>query len=254
MATMRYAVRCLAVAAMLMTVAKAETYTVGDTDGWSSGVEYTAWVSGKSFKVGDNLVFRYLPNHDVLEVSKADYDSCSPDSPINSDNSGSTTISLKSIGKRYFICGTIGHCDQGMKLAVDTLGSSSSPPPPAATPPPAISPPSPATPPPAASPPPSSPATPPPAATPPSSSTPDTPPTTTPASPPVSSPPPKTSSPNSAPTMSPPAKSPTGSPNTSPGVPPPPVSKVTPTPQPSSGYKISYGASFAFALIILAAI
>lgn len=30
-------------------------YDVGDTSGWASGVDYTNWVSGKTFKVGDNL-------------------------------------------------------------------------------------------------------------------------------------------------------------------------------------------------------
>ncbi|CAM9000116.1 unnamed protein product [Rhodiola kirilowii] len=139
------------------------TYTVGDTDGWSSGTDYTTWVSRKSFKVGDKLVFTYLPNHDVLEVSKANYETCTSSSPISSDNSGSTTISLTAVGKRYFICGKIGHCLQGMLLEVDTsAASSSSPPPPATTSPPPSS---------LETPPPSSPTTPPPptTATPPSS-------------------------------------------------------------------------------------
>jgi len=30
-------------------------YTVGDSSGWSSGVDYSTWASGKTFKVGDNL-------------------------------------------------------------------------------------------------------------------------------------------------------------------------------------------------------
>lgn len=30
-------------------------YTVGDSNGWTSGVDYTNWVSGKTFKVGDAL-------------------------------------------------------------------------------------------------------------------------------------------------------------------------------------------------------
>ncbi|CAM8925230.1 unnamed protein product [Rhodiola kirilowii] len=144
---------CLAVAALLMTVAKAKSYTVGDADGWTAGPDYTTWTSGKTFKVGDELVFTYLPNHDVLEVLKKDYNTCSASSPISADNSGSTTIPLTAVGKRYFICGTPGHCDLGQKLEVDTLGSSSSPPPPAATSPP---PPVQKTPPPVATPPPSS--------------------------------------------------------------------------------------------------
>jgi len=30
-------------------------YNVGDSSGWASGVDYTNWASGKTFKVGDNL-------------------------------------------------------------------------------------------------------------------------------------------------------------------------------------------------------
>lgn len=30
-------------------------YTVGDTNGWTSGADYTTWVSGKTFRVGDAL-------------------------------------------------------------------------------------------------------------------------------------------------------------------------------------------------------
>lgn len=30
-------------------------YTVGDSSGWALGVDYATWVSGKTFKVGDNL-------------------------------------------------------------------------------------------------------------------------------------------------------------------------------------------------------
>ncbi|KAL9661031.1 hypothetical protein QQ045_025850 [Rhodiola kirilowii] len=184
MAMVRNVVTCLAVAALLMTVAKAKSYTVGDDDGWTAGPDYTTWASGKTFKVGDELVFTYLPNHDVLEVSKKDYETCSASSPISSDSSGSTSIPLTAAGKRYFICGTPGHCDMGQKLEIDTMGSSSSPPPPVAT-----------------------------------------------------------SLPSTPATLPPP-----------PAIPPPCVSKETPTPKPSSAYTISHGASFAFALMMLAAI
>lgn len=49
-------VSCLAVTALLLTVTNATSYTVGDADGWTAGfVDYKAWASGKSFKVGDEL-------------------------------------------------------------------------------------------------------------------------------------------------------------------------------------------------------
>ncbi|CAI9772721.1 unnamed protein product [Fraxinus pennsylvanica] len=35
---------------------------------------------------------------------------------------------IKPEGKRYFICGTAGHCEQGMKLEIDTVAASAPPP------------------------------------------------------------------------------------------------------------------------------
>lgn len=35
--------------------AVAVTYTVGDSAQWDSGVDYTVWVTGKTFRVGDTL-------------------------------------------------------------------------------------------------------------------------------------------------------------------------------------------------------
>ncbi|OIW04017.1 hypothetical protein TanjilG_30293 [Lupinus angustifolius] len=83
--------------------------------------------------------FQYPPKHKVIEVSKAGYDSCQPSNPIQSYNDGTTTIPLTPEGKRYFICGTIGHCRQGMKLEIDTLDSATSASP-EASPSPALSP------------------------------------------------------------------------------------------------------------------
>ncbi|KAF6170292.1 hypothetical protein GIB67_042982 [Kingdonia uniflora] len=101
----------------------ATVYTVGDTSGWTTGVDYSTWTSDKTFAVGDTLVFNYGGGHTVDEVSSGDYSSCSAANSINSDSSGATSVSLKKAGTHYFICGALGHCSGGMKLAV-TVGSS----------------------------------------------------------------------------------------------------------------------------------
>lgn len=49
-----------AAAALLLLLAAvpavlAATFQVGDSFGWSVGVDYTAWVIGKTFRVGDTL-------------------------------------------------------------------------------------------------------------------------------------------------------------------------------------------------------
>lgn len=46
---------------------------------------------------------------------------------------GTTVIPLVATGKRHFICGTSGHCAQGMKVEVDTLAATSPAPPPTST-------------------------------------------------------------------------------------------------------------------------
>ena len=65
--------------------------------------------------------FKYAGGaHTVDEVSAADYASCSSSNALSSDSAGSTTVTLKTAGKHYFICGVgvAGHCSSGMKLAV----------------------------------------------------------------------------------------------------------------------------------------
>ncbi|KAA8538125.1 hypothetical protein F0562_027733 [Nyssa sinensis] len=96
----------------------ATVYTVGDSTGWAMSVDYSTWTSGKTFVVGDTLAFNYGSGHTVDEVSASDYSTCTVGNAITSDSSGSTTIPLKAAGKRYFICGVMGHCGSGMKLAV----------------------------------------------------------------------------------------------------------------------------------------
>jgi hypothetical protein len=36
-------------------LASATTYTVGDSQGWTTNFDYSTWASGKSFAVGDKL-------------------------------------------------------------------------------------------------------------------------------------------------------------------------------------------------------
>ncbi|XP_022849285.1 uclacyanin-3-like [Olea europaea var. sylvestris] len=138
--TMLKTILTLAAIAILMKLAMAANYTVGNPDGrWDQSSDLGKWASSKTFFVGDNLIFQYTLNHDVLEVSKPDFDSCRANNPINSHSGGSTVITLSSQGKRYFICGTAGHCDQGMKLEIDIVTASAPPPATPSAPPPATS-------------------------------------------------------------------------------------------------------------------
>ncbi|KAK8940620.1 hypothetical protein KSP39_PZI010181 [Platanthera zijinensis] len=141
----------LAAIAVAFQLAAATNYTVGAPAGsWDLKTNYSTWASGITFKTGDNLVFSYSPAlHNVLEVTKANFDSCTTAGPIKTHSSGNDVIPLSSPGNRYFICGVPTHCASGMKLDVDTTAatSSGSPPPsgsplPFGSPPPSGSPPS----------------------------------------------------------------------------------------------------------------
>ena len=70
--------------------------------------------------------------HDVLEVAKSDYESCSTTNPIGSTiTTGPATVTITSAGEHYYICGFTGHCDAGQKLSITVASSPSttSPPP-----------------------------------------------------------------------------------------------------------------------------
>ncbi|KAI3455315.1 hypothetical protein Pfo_011978 [Paulownia fortunei] len=119
-----------AIFAVMLPCAAAQTvHIVGDGLGWeippNSSVSYVNWASGKTFMVGDILVFNFVTNqHDVLRVPQASYDACTQDSAIGSViTNGPANITLDSAGNHYYICTFGRHCEFGQKLAI-TVGSS----------------------------------------------------------------------------------------------------------------------------------
>lgn len=113
----------------MAATSSAVVYKVGDTSGWTilGNVNYTDWTSKKNFRVGDTIEFTYPPGiHNVLEVKKADYDSCTNSTPIATHTSGDDKIVIKSPGHRFFICGVPGHCAAGQKLNIRVLKTRSS--------------------------------------------------------------------------------------------------------------------------------
>ncbi|XP_066333263.1 blue copper protein-like [Miscanthus floridulus] len=113
----------------MAATSSAVVYKVGDTSGWTilGNVNYTDWTSKKNFRVGDTIEFTYPPGiHNVLEVKKADYDSCTNSTPIATHTSGDDKVVIKSPGHRFFICGVPGHCAAGQKLNIRVLKTRSS--------------------------------------------------------------------------------------------------------------------------------
>ncbi|XP_043688961.1 uclacyanin 1-like [Telopea speciosissima] len=119
----------LTVTAILVKLAIGTNHTVGGASGWDLSSNFQTWAAGEKFHVGDNLIFNYLPPHNVLEVTKADFDSCQATSALKVYTDLNTVITLTSPGNRYFLCGFPEHCGQGMSLMVQTLATSAATPP-----------------------------------------------------------------------------------------------------------------------------
>ncbi|KAI7741824.1 hypothetical protein M8C21_003257 [Ambrosia artemisiifolia] len=120
-------VGCVGVLLMLLEQVSAEQHIVGGKQGWDQSTDFDSWASGRTFKVGDTLVFKYSPMHSVAELgSEDDYKKCDVGSATNSMSDGNSVVKLTKVGTRYFACGTAGHCDQGMKLKITTVSASSS--------------------------------------------------------------------------------------------------------------------------------
>ncbi|VAH96799.1 chemocyanin-like [Triticum dicoccoides] len=107
----------LAVLLLCTLVAEAAVFNVGDRGGWSFNTN--SWPTGKRFKAGDVLVFKYdATAHDVVAVSAAGYKACAkPANGAKVYKSGADRVTLAR-GTNYFICSIPGHCQSGMKIAV----------------------------------------------------------------------------------------------------------------------------------------
>ncbi|XP_039042709.1 uclacyanin-3-like [Hibiscus syriacus] len=106
-------------------------YTVGDNSGWTLGPNYTTWVQGKIFTLGDTLCkLLYTLVHRVDEVTQSGYDRCSSANALHSYSDGNTIITPTRTGSMYFLCSVSGHCTSGMKLAINVVAANvtSSPP------------------------------------------------------------------------------------------------------------------------------
>ncbi|KAI3970284.1 hypothetical protein MKX01_023931 [Papaver californicum] len=92
---------------------------------WDLSSDMNSWEKGKTFKVGDQLVFKYSSGlHSVVELSsEKEFKNCDTGNALDSKSSGSDAFKLSKPGTRYFACGTMGHCDQGMKVQIKTVAA-----------------------------------------------------------------------------------------------------------------------------------
>ncbi|KAL6880593.1 hypothetical protein ACP4OV_012158 [Aristida adscensionis] len=116
-------------AACLPAVATAVDWTVGDAAGWGPQFNKSGWTSGKTFRVGDTLLFKYdTSKHTLVQVGREDFLACNEKAMPNLGNTGNDVVTLDKPGKWWFICTKLGHCAGGMNLVVDVLDAGSAPP------------------------------------------------------------------------------------------------------------------------------
>ncbi|EEF50923.1 mavicyanin [Ricinus communis] len=108
--------------ALFVKEGMAAQHVVGGSQGWDESADFSSWTSSKKFKVGDQLAFKYTSGlHSVVELaSESAYKNCDLGSPLDSLSTGNDVVKLSKEGTRYFACGTLGHCDQGMKVKITT--------------------------------------------------------------------------------------------------------------------------------------
>ncbi|XP_039020790.1 basic blue protein-like [Hibiscus syriacus] len=97
----------------------AATYTVGGSDGWTFNM--TTWPQGKRFRAGDTLLLKYDPTiHNVVVVNRRGYERCITPVDAKVYKTGKDEVKLRK-GLNLFICNVAGHCESGMKIAIEAV-------------------------------------------------------------------------------------------------------------------------------------
>jgi len=120
-------------ATTLIGLTVATDHTIGGPSGWTVGASLRTWAAGQTFAVGDNLgkiyhisilnfdskkkkklktktlflletVFSYpAAFHDVVEVTKPEFDSCQAVKPLITFANGNSLVPLTTPGKRLIL-------------------------------------------------------------------------------------------------------------------------------------------------------
>ncbi|KAJ7540655.1 hypothetical protein O6H91_10G024700 [Diphasiastrum complanatum] len=122
----KYLMVMLGLLALVECALGVSIYVVGDSAGWSPGNNYRLWEQNHTFVIGDTLVFNYAPQHSVLQVTQTGYQACNVSDVLKSYISGNDRVIVQD-SSTFFICGTPGHCQIGMKLAIITASTPSTP-------------------------------------------------------------------------------------------------------------------------------
>ncbi|KAG2718786.1 hypothetical protein I3843_03G229100 [Carya illinoinensis] len=111
------------VLALDLKATTAETFIVGDGIEWDipplGSIAYRTWARSKDFELGDTIVFNWTGTHDVAEVTRENYDSCTGTDAIDLRQTSPANFTLTTNSTRYFICTISNHCDLGQKVTIN---------------------------------------------------------------------------------------------------------------------------------------
>ncbi|KAL5697290.1 hypothetical protein ACHQM5_030843 [Ranunculus cassubicifolius] len=106
----------------VLTFTRAVTHDVGDQDGWTEFPNFDTWAEGRTFHVGDRLLFNYVPElHNVIQVDENGYNECRSDPNMGLLQTGNDYIDLTTVGTFWYICSIDQHCGNGQKLSVTVV-------------------------------------------------------------------------------------------------------------------------------------
>ncbi|URE29493.1 early nodulin-like protein [Musa troglodytarum] len=115
---------------MLISIAAGTQFKVGGSNGWSvpdtNAMSYSQWAAKNRFKIGDSLLFVYLPDEDSVLLVNADaYNSCNTSSFVDFFNDGNTVFTFTRSSHFYFISGKKDYCHKNEKLVVVVMADRS---------------------------------------------------------------------------------------------------------------------------------
>ncbi|KAL6497791.1 hypothetical protein OROHE_026941 [Orobanche hederae] len=121
---------CLIVFVWFHEVSDGAVYKVGDDAGWTiiGNVNYRDWASNKTFQLGDIIIFEYNPQfHNVMQVTHPEYRTCNVSSPVSTLTTGNDTITIRTYGHHFYVCGAPGHCQLGQKVDINVVAAATAP-------------------------------------------------------------------------------------------------------------------------------
>ncbi|KAK9066614.1 hypothetical protein SSX86_013940 [Deinandra increscens subsp. villosa] len=103
----------------------AHEFKVGGDEGWviptsNDTDHYDEWATRNRFSINDTLRFEYKKDS-VLVVTKEEHEKCKSTHPLFFADNGDTTFELNRSGFFYFISGSSGHCERGLKMIIKVL-------------------------------------------------------------------------------------------------------------------------------------